>query len=250
MALRASPVPPASAAVLVHVPLLGHLSAMAACAATADVLAPGWLWLGALAYLLLQGGRAIHEAGHALVGQRLGLDPQAIRFGLLRMAVDFPDGAVWLAHPTTRRRTALAGSLAQAGFGLSLLVISAAWSRPGPSELIWLIGLVHVAALANLLPVDGADGAYLVAAAWRARPAWLPVLLVVLLQAGLPLLGTALRFSGGVVHAELVGFSSPGDVLSVGLALGLAVPLTRRVIDGPNSDDSGVYNAAVAPRVR
>jgi hypothetical protein len=241
---------PASAAVLLQVAVLGHLCAMAVCAALADVLAPGWLWLGALAYLLLQGGRAIHEAGHALVGQRLGLCPRAIRLGLLRMAVDFPDGAVWSAHPTTRRRTALAGSLAQAVFGLGLLAISAAWSRPGPSELIWLIGLVHLAALANLLPVDGADGAYLVAGAWRARPAWLPVVVAVLLQAGLPLLGTALRFQGGVVHAELVGFSGPGDVLTVGVALGLAVPVTRRVIDGPNGTDSGVYNAAVPPRVR
>ena len=230
--------------------MLAHLCAMAACAAAADLLAPGSLWLGALAYVLLQGGRAIHEAGHALVGRHLGLDPHTIRIGPLRMAVDFPDGAVWSASPPARRRTALAGAVAQAVFGGCLLVASTAWSWPGPSELIWLIGLVHVAALANLLPVDGADGAYLVAAAWRARPAWLPVVLAVLLQAGLPLVGTAVRFESGVVHAELLGFSGPSDVLSVGLALGLAVPVTRRVIDGPNSDDSGVYNAVVPPHVR
>jgi hypothetical protein len=90
-----------------------------------------------LLYGLLQGSRLVHEAGHAVVGVATGLPLTALRLTPLFMAADFPDEAVWQAPASSRRLTALAGSTAEATFGVVLLSIRAAvprWSKARPGK--------------------------------------------------------------------------------------------------------------------
>jgi hypothetical protein len=130
-----------------------------------------------LLYGLLQGGRLVHEAGHAFaVGVRAGLHLIRLRLTLLFMGADFPDEALWQATANTRRPTAVAGSVVQAAFGMILLLIARLLWQQWPTivhETVFLCGVLHIAALANLLPVAQADGHLLFGRAWFSRRPWL-----------------------------------------------------------------------------
>ena len=235
---------------LVRGPIIAHLTLMAMFAASADVNTPGTLWVGALAYALLQGGRALHEVTHAWIGQRSGLEVRQIRLGVLRMAVDFSADAVWSAKPRARRATAAAGAVVQALFGALLIAGAAMRSSSHAAEPVMLIGLLHLTALTNLLPVAGSDGEYLFGRAFQARLGWLVLVPVVMIQVAVPMIATATAFPVGFAHALATTFLRPSEVLYAMVALIIAPPLTQRLINVANGVDSRAYSSASSRGVR
>ena len=125
-----------------------------------------------LAYALAQGGRVLHELGHALVGLVCGRQLLRIRLTAALMAVWFPDDdPVW-----SIRLTCLAGGLVQAAFGVALLLVASTLSASWPLGLrqsVEIIGAMHIGALGNLLPLPKMDGQYVWGTALRIRPTWL-----------------------------------------------------------------------------
>lgn len=228
----------------VHVPVVAHLALMAACATVADVTTPGTFWVGAFAYAVLQGGRAVHELAHAWIGHKAGIKVDGVRLGVLTMAVDFAPDAIWTAQPDARRKTAAAGALAQALFGATLLIGAVVRQNSHATEPTVLIGLLHVAALTNLLPAQGSDGEYLFGRTFR--PGWLALLAAVVLQTVVPLAATLHVFPNGSVHT----YVQATDALYVALAVAIAVPVTQRIINAANGADSRAYISASARGVR
>ena len=197
--------------------------------------APVTAWL---LYALLQAGRMVHEAGHALAGVVTGRYPRSVRLTPLLMVTDFPDGELETAPVISRRLIALAGSTVEAGFGLALLASAIAigqyWA-PVVQETVYLCGVVHVAALANLLPGPQMDGHVLFGRAWHTRPAWLGLLAVVLLMFPLPLAVTALNFPHGYIRAYVAWLSTPSGYVPLALGALIIFPITRRLLFPPQT---------------
>ncbi len=125
-----------------------------------------------LVYAAFQGGRLVHELGHAGVGLLCGRQLQRIRLTATVMAVWFPD-----TDPTwSIRLTCLAGGLVQAGCGVLILLLASAVGTSGPIGLrqsLEIVGAMHIGGIANLLPLPRMDGQYLWGRALQLRPMWL-----------------------------------------------------------------------------
>jgi hypothetical protein len=192
--------------IAVRAPVVAHLALMAAFATVADVTTPGTLWVGALVYVLLQGGRALREWAHVWIARRTGVPVGGLRLGVLTMAVDMRDRTLWAAEANARKNTALAGSLAQAAFGALLIAAARLCESSQISEPVLLVGLLHVAGLSHLLPVSGAAGENILGfgKTWRVRPGWLASLPLLLIQMLLAVATTVAAFPNGTVHAYVI----------------------------------------------
>src|SRR5438552_104515 len=108
-----------------EITLVGHVALLAPCCGLVAIQPwpagerSSMMAMLVLVYALLQGGRILHELGHALVGHLCGRQLLRIRFTLALMAVWFPDDD----PPNRVRWTALAGSLVQAAFGVAVLLV-------------------------------------------------------------------------------------------------------------------------------
>ena len=194
----------------------------------------------------------VHEAGHGLAGVATGRYPTSVRLTPLLMVTDFPDGELETAPLTSRRLIALAGSAVEAGFGLVLLAsrvaVGQSWA-PLVQETVFLCGVVHVAALANLLPVAQMDGHLLFGRAWHTRPAWLGLLAVVLLMFPMSLAVTALGFPHGYIRAYVTWLSTPSGYVPFALAALIILPVTRHLLF-PSRTASQASQAAPPERPR
>jgi hypothetical protein len=196
------------------------------------------LGLAALAYVLGQGGRLVHEGGHAVVGWLGGCPPARVLFTPALAMTDWPGER---EQPTrVRRPIAAAGSLVQAVLGAVLVIVSltlgASWAPPVP-EIVVLCGWLHVAAVANLLPVAGADGAHLFGSAWPIRPAWLgqvPALAPFVVV----LVVVSHQYEDGFTVGYVRWLGSLEGMLTVGLSAAVVLPLMRRLLfpPGPSAD--------------
>jgi hypothetical protein len=186
-----------------------------------------------LLYTLLQAGRIIHEAGHAVAGVATGRRPRLVRLTPLLTVTDIPDWQLEPAHARGRRLIGLAGSTLEAGFGLVFLASGRSlWGVLGARRAgnRVLVRRGHVAALANLLPIRQMDGALLFGRAWQTRPAWLGLSLVVLLTFPARLVLTALYFPHGYTHAYLTWLTTPSGYVPLALAALILFPLTRHLL--------------------
>ena len=122
-----------------------------------------------LVYAAFQGGRLVHELGHAGVGVLCGRQLQRIRVTATVMAVWFPD-----TDPSwSIRLTCLAGGLVQAGCGVLILLLASAVGTSGPMGLrqsLEIVGAMHIGGIGNLLPLPRMDGQYL----WGGRCSFAP----------------------------------------------------------------------------
>jgi hypothetical protein len=94
-------------------------------------------------------------------------------------------------------------------------------------KVVFLTGLLHVTAVANLLLVQDSDGHVLSGRAWRTRPSWLSLLVATLTQFVVPLALTALCFEQGLVRAYLSSLMTPSNMVPLILAL-LLLPFAAR----------------------
>ena len=183
-----------------------------------------------LAYVILQTGRIVHEAGRALASVRTGRKLRALRLTPLLMMTDWPPDELWRAPDTSRRVTAAAGTFAQMLFGAVLLLAAGSagshWAAP-VQEAVFLCGVFHLAGLANLLPTPDSDGHILFGAAWRTRPSWLVVLAATVAQIVVPLAITAVRFDQGLVRAYVTSMTAPSNLVPLVLAF-LILPFVAR----------------------
>jgi hypothetical protein len=171
------------------------------------------LGLVLLGYGLLAGPRLLHELGHALVGRWCGRRVERLVWTPLAIYVWFGEAAG--GRPA--RLSALAGPLSQAAAGSILLLIlivpGHSWSA-SVQELALLLGALHLAGLANLLPAPGLDGRHVFDLTLPMRPVWLAQLAAL----AMPVLLVPLvlwRFPAGFLHASLGGLPP----LVVGLEL-------------------------------
>jgi hypothetical protein len=125
-----------------------------------------------LFYAVFQGGRIVHELGHAGVGVLCGRQLQRVRITATVMAVWFPETDP--AWPV--RLTCLAGGLVQAAYGVVVLLLAAAVGGNGPAGLrqsLEIVGAMHIGGIGNLLPLPRMDGQYVWGTVLRTRPVWL-----------------------------------------------------------------------------
>ena len=191
-----------------------------------------------MAYALVQTGRVAHEAGHALAGVSTGRKLTAVRLTPLRMMADWPPNELWDAPASSRRLTAAAGSMSELLFGAALILavttLGTQWASP-VQEVVLLAGILHVSAVANLLPVQGSDGHVLFGTAWRTRPSWLSLLVAQLPQIAVPVALTALLFEQGIVRGYLSSLMTPSNLVALVLAF-LLLPFAARRFLLPRND--------------
>jgi len=139
-----------------------------------------------------------------------------VRLTPLAMSVEWPPSELWSAPVESRRLTAAAGSVAQVAFGAILVGVGTLYADQWAAvvrETLFLCGVFHIAAVVNLVPVAPSDGHIFFGFAWRTRPAWLSVVVTVLLALLSPLALTAAQFEQGYVRAYLTSFIATGGLV-------------------------------------
>ncbi len=194
------------------------------------------LRLTLLGYALVQSARFLHELGHALGGLYMGRPARRLVWTALTSYCDFqpetekqrgqiPDplpAVIALAGPPVN---GVLGALTLAAF----LVAGDQWDRL-TRELVCFLGWVNVAALCNLLPVPGYDGAYVWRGVWKPRPRELAHVPGLLVMAGLIVGGTSWMVPGGAVSAT---FSQVSTWVFLAVAIGFALIARRLLIPCP-----------------
>ena len=180
-----------------------------------------------LFYAAFQGGRIVHELGHAGVGVLCGRQLRRVRITATVMAVWFPETDP--AWPV--RLTSLAGGLAQAAYGVVVLLLTTAVGGTGPAGLrqpLEIVGAMHIGGVGNLLPLPRMDGQYVWGTALRIRPVWLayaPSVLCPVLAVGVicPLVPDP------VLQEILAAFAQPQVLAALLVFLLAGLPLVPRL---------------------